>query len=141
MRRVDPRNITKEHELDNTLTEYCKLVNLLHYHTHDSRRSNPGFPDWTIVYGSIIVFVEMKSDTGRLTSDQGKWINTLRQMNPDGVKAWIVRGNARLSVLIDYLSNVAPDPEKKLNQMTTVELGKLNARELKKQQSRGSSSR
>jgi hypothetical protein len=36
----------------------------LGYHTHDSRRSAPGFPDDVFVRGAELLFVEMKPDKG-----------------------------------------------------------------------------
>ena len=35
-----------EDELDDVIREACRVRSLLAYHTHDSRRSAPGFPDW-----------------------------------------------------------------------------------------------
>jgi len=46
------------------------------YHTHDSRRSEAGFPDLVLVRDRI-VFAELKSERGRLTFDQRKWLDAL----------------------------------------------------------------
>lgn len=48
-----------------------------HYHTHDSRRSNPGFPDLVLVRGTRLVFAELKTDAGRVSEVQWSWLNAL----------------------------------------------------------------
>ncbi|MEN8656300.1 VRR-NUC domain-containing protein [Streptomyces sp. 21So2-11] len=51
----------------------------LAYHTHNSRRSDAGWPDE--VYGhpkaQRTLFVEFKSDTGRLRPEQREWLQHL----------------------------------------------------------------
>lgn len=61
----------------------------LRYHTHDSRRSNPGFPDWVFVHPKgDIVFAELKARKGRVRPEQTRWIEALRQL---GLSAYIWR--------------------------------------------------
>jgi len=40
------------------------------YHTHDSRRSTPGFPDLVLIRPPRVMFIELKRETGRLTTAQ-----------------------------------------------------------------------
>jgi len=47
------------------------------YHTHDSRRSAPGFPDLAMVRPPVIVFAELKTDTGKVRREQRDWLATL----------------------------------------------------------------
>ena len=73
-------------EMDNAIRDACKLGNALHYHTHDSRRSEPGFPDWTILPTRMnpdrsIIFAEVKTKDDRLSVDQHEWITELRKSN------------------------------------------------------------
>jgi len=42
------------------------------YHTHDSRKSQKGFPDLVLTRERVI-FIECKSDDGELTADQLNW--------------------------------------------------------------------
>ena len=44
------------------------------YHTFDSRKSEPGYPDLCMVKNGFILFVELKTDTGKVTTAQRQWI-------------------------------------------------------------------
>lgn len=43
------------------------------YHPFDSRRSNPGFPDLTLVRDGRLVMAELKDDTSKPTPEQLAW--------------------------------------------------------------------
>lgn len=43
------------------------------YHTHDSRRSVAGFPDYVLVKHHQILFVELKREGEKLRPDQQEW--------------------------------------------------------------------
>jgi VRR-NUC domain len=48
------------------------------YHTHDSRRSCPGFPDVILVRGSQLLAAELKTARGKVSPAQQSWIDALR---------------------------------------------------------------
>lgn len=50
------------------------------YHTADSRRSNPGFPDLVLIHGRTkkLMFVELKAQAGRVSPAQESWLDDLR---------------------------------------------------------------
>ena len=54
------------------------------YHTHDSRRSEPGFPDLVLVHPQRGVrFRELKKHNGRITRDQNRWLADLLHAGAD----------------------------------------------------------
>ena len=53
------------------------------YHTHDSRRSQPGFPDLVLIRGRSILYRELKTDRGRLTIDQQHVLDLLHIAKAD----------------------------------------------------------
>jgi hypothetical protein len=46
------------------------------FHTYDSRRSEPGFPDLVLVRERV-VFVELKTERGRVSAEQAAWVAAL----------------------------------------------------------------
>jgi len=53
------------------------------YHTHDSRRSEPGYPDVTVCGPRGVLFRELKAERGRLSPDQRVWLERLREAGGD----------------------------------------------------------
>lgn len=47
------------------------------YHTHDSRRSQPGWPDLVLIRGQRGIFAELKTDTGRVSAAQQEWLDAI----------------------------------------------------------------
>lgn len=61
----------------------AKAAGWLHYHTHDSRRSQAGYPDLTLVRGRKLLFRELKTETGRVTPEQRRWLEALEAAGQD----------------------------------------------------------
>ena len=55
------------------------------YHTHDSRRSQPGYPDLHLIHAEkgISLFRELKRKTGTLSKDQRTWLSALTAAGQD----------------------------------------------------------
>ena len=49
------------------------------YHTHNSKHSEKGYPDVTLVRDGDLIFSELKTNSGRLTPEQTQWIEALGQ--------------------------------------------------------------
>ncbi len=58
------------------------------YHTHDSRRSEEGFPDVVLCREDGIIFAELKSSTGKPTMDQTVWLHMLQRTGQVEVYLW-----------------------------------------------------
>ena len=64
----------------------------LHYHTHNSRRSELGFPDSVMARGERIVIAELKTERGKLSPHQESWLAALRLV--PGVEVYVWRPEA-----------------------------------------------
>ncbi len=71
-----------EAEFQQMITDRAKLFGWLVYHTHDSRRSAPGFPDLVMSRRGRVIFVEVKSQKGKVSDAQQCWLDSLSR-NPN----------------------------------------------------------
>jgi hypothetical protein len=77
-----------EKQFQGAVVEYAELNSWLVYHTYDSRRSNPGFPDLVMVRDHRLVFAELKSEKGRESKAQTEWLDALGRSTPE---VWLWR--------------------------------------------------
>ena len=68
-----------ESQFQASIIEFARFRGWLVYHTYDSRKSEPGFPDLVMVRGDRILYREVKTDKGRLTEHQKVWAKRLFQ--------------------------------------------------------------
>jgi hypothetical protein len=74
----------REAALQDRLRNLCRTLGLRHVHTHDSRRTEPGEPDSRIVRDPLewdrpwVLWIELKSERGRLSPAQREWAAALR---------------------------------------------------------------
>lgn len=83
------RDTVTEQGLQDALVKHAELGGWKHYHTFDSRRSDPGFPDLTLVRGEDLVFLELKTAIGKVRPEQVEWLNALLAVRR--VSAFVVR--------------------------------------------------
>lgn len=62
---------------DDVVDTAAKLGWHRRYHTFDSRRSTAGFPDLVLVRRPRLIFAELKTETGKVTREQGDWLDDL----------------------------------------------------------------
>jgi hypothetical protein len=74
----------------------------LTYHTHNSRKSETGFPDLTLTKPGRLIFAELKSHQGKLTPTQARWLDLLRHAVP-GVEVYCWRP-ADFPTIVDILT-------------------------------------
>ena len=84
------------------VTEVVKLAKLMgwvYYHTYDSRRSEPGFPDLVLVKDRVL-YRELKTETGRLSGKQKAWGERLRRAG----QSWEVWRPSQMREIFDVLT-------------------------------------
>jgi len=70
------------------VTDYAHLRGWLVYHSWRSDHSPAGYPDLTLVRGERLVFAELKSQRGELTSSQRAWLTDLERVPGVTVAVW-----------------------------------------------------
>jgi hypothetical protein len=68
--------------------ELADLHGWLSYHSYDSRRSTPGFPDLVMVRNKTLIFAELKTAKGKPSKEQTKWLEALSQVETVSSHIW-----------------------------------------------------
>lgn len=79
MRRPAHARTLSERDFQRQVVELAKICGWRVYHPFLSKWSERGFPDLTMVRArdGRLIFAELKTNKGRLTSDQAEWQNCL----------------------------------------------------------------
>ncbi|MCU1488930.1 MAG: hypothetical protein JWM85_335 [Acidimicrobiaceae bacterium] len=80
-----------EAQFEAAVVEFAKLCGWKVFHPFDSRRSEPGFPDLTLVRAGRLIFAELKSDKGRVKPEQQAWLDALDGLRLVAVKVYVWR--------------------------------------------------
>jgi len=86
-----------ERELQRLVLEVLRREGWIAYHTFDSRRSEPGFPDVIAIRGDRLLALECKTERGRVTQAQRRWLEAFAEVR--GAAAYIVRPAADMDEL------------------------------------------
>lgn len=72
-----------EAELNAEIAKEAERLGLSVYHSHDSRRDMPGWPDLVLWARGGLIFRELKSSMGRVSQDQWMVAATLTRAGAD----------------------------------------------------------
>ncbi|MGH6656553.1 MAG: VRR-NUC domain-containing protein, partial [Actinocrinis sp.] len=72
-----------EAALQGAVIGMCRLFQVAWYHTYNSRRSAPGWPDLALCGTRKLIFRELKTETGHLKPEQEQWGLMLRAAGQD----------------------------------------------------------
>jgi len=82
-------NSISERDFQQMIIQAAELLGWVVYHTYDSRRCTPGYPDLTLIHpgSASLLFVELKTERGKLRPEQRLWLETLQAAGVD-VRVW-----------------------------------------------------
>ena len=83
-----PSLTVTEKQFQATVIAMAKTCGWMVYHTHDSRKSEPGFPDLTMTRNGRMVYAELKTQSGRTTPEQDAWLAALAECDGNEVFVW-----------------------------------------------------
>lgn len=89
-----------EKQFQAAVLELAGIYHWLCYHTHDSRRSQAGFPDVIATRSGQVLAIELKSDKGKLTPEQKVWLDALSKA---GIRCHVWRPRTPKEELIKVL--------------------------------------
>ncbi len=73
-----------QQRVEGVLRQYGFLV----FHTLRSKGSTPGFPDICAVKGERLLFIELKTEKGKLSEHQRTWLDALAAVPCAEVHVW-----------------------------------------------------
>ncbi|HWH76889.1 MAG TPA: hypothetical protein VNT76_05935 [Candidatus Binatus sp.] len=82
-----PRTFKDEGEFQAAVVKLATEFGWDVYHQYDSRRSKRGWLDLALIRPPRVIFMELKSEDGKLTPEQKKLLNLLEKC--DGVRAFV----------------------------------------------------
>jgi VRR-NUC domain-containing protein len=69
--------VQTERQFERAVVEYAQLRGWLAWHAYDSRKSTPGWPDLAFARKGRLVLAELKSENGRVSTAQRRWLEAL----------------------------------------------------------------
>jgi len=100
------------------------------YHTHDSRRSEAGFPDVLAIKGGYLLVAELKAKKGKTSDAQDKWLTAFEGVQTISVRLW--KPGINNEEIIDVATTKGNDPQPpdeieglRLKMLSTCEHGQV----------------
>ena len=93
--------VVTEAQWQQTVVEAAELFGWWVFHDHDSRRNQAGFPDLVLIRPPRLLFVELKRETGRISTAQAEVLGMLAEC--PGVEERVARPSD-WSSLVEWLS-------------------------------------
>lgn len=81
-------HIYSEKQFQQVVVDLARDLGWMVYHTYNSRRSEPGFPDLTMVRRGRVIFAELKTEEGKLAPEQDVWLTSLAECEDIEVYVW-----------------------------------------------------
>lgn len=69
-----------EAEFEHLVVQLATAHGWTAYHTRFSKGSQAGYPDWTFVRDGVLIFAELKKESGRMTPAQQRWHHLLKEV-------------------------------------------------------------
>ena len=86
---LDPPALdASEKQLQAKVKQLAEGNGWLFFHPFDSRKSEPGYPDCTMVRGPVLIFAELKATAGTFTDEQKLWLRALEAVAAVKVFRW-----------------------------------------------------
>lgn len=85
--RLQPRSLS-EGQWNQWVYDTARGLGWLSFHTFDSRRSTPGFPDLAMVRNGRLIFAELKAEGEKPTRAQREWLDELGRCLGVDVYVW-----------------------------------------------------
>lgn len=76
-----------EKDFQAAVVALCAWLGLAVFHPYESRRSQPGYPDLTVVGPGGVLWRELKTTTGRVSPAQRDWLARLTDAGMDA-RVW-----------------------------------------------------
>ena len=71
-------HVVTERDFQQQIVEFAQLMGWAVFRVHDSRRSPSGWPDLALCRGPTLLFLECKTERGRVRPEQKAWIERLK---------------------------------------------------------------
>lgn len=97
--------VMSERDLQAAIVTYARLSGWMVFHTYDSRRCEPGYPDLHMVKGRRSVFAELKTEKGALSAAQAVWLSALQDA---GQEVFVFRPADWLGGLVEHVLRGSP---------------------------------